>query len=113
MRHIKIGLVLIFGVMMMLAVYFSPRSAARMSTGEDLFKAKCTVCHKLDGTPTGAGKALKALDLGSADVQKKTDEELKEVIAKGKNKMPAYADKLKDEEVDQLLCFIRQMAAKH
>ena len=112
MKHIKIGLVLIFGAMMLLAVYSSPHSAARMSTGDDLFKTKCTICHKIDGTPTGAGKALKAPDLRLEEVQKKTDDELKTIIGKGRNKMPAYGDKLTKEEIDQLLVFIRGLAMK-
>jgi mono/diheme cytochrome c family protein len=53
------------------------------------------------------GKAGKIRDLGSADVQKQSDEDLKEIIAKGKNKMPAYGKSLKPEQISALVAFLR------
>lgn len=56
----------------------------------DLFKSKCAMCHGPDGAgKTVMGEKLKILALQSADVQKKSDTDLKIIITKGKDKMPA------------------------
>src|ERR1700688_373181 len=78
-----------------------------------LSKSKCVMCHGEDGsgnTPTG--KALKAKDLRSEETQKKSDAEIAEVITKGRNKMPAFGQKLKPEQIQQLVAYIRQLPKK-
>jgi cytochrome c6 len=80
---------------------------------ETNYKAKCAGCHGPDGTgATPAGKAVAARDFHSADVQKETDAEMADVIAKGKNKMPKYADKLKDKEIKDLVTYVRALSKK-
>lgn len=74
------------------------------------FKAKCATCHGATGAgDTAMGKNLKLRDLGSADVQKLSDDELNTVIAKGKGKMPAYDGKLTKEQVTDLVKYIRTL----
>lgn len=83
------------------------------SDAAKLYGAKCAVCHGADGSgKTAVGKSMKLRDLRSAEVQKQTDEQLIEIIAKGKNKMPGYAKSLKDSQVRDLVGFIRQLAKK-
>lgn len=54
-----------------------------------LFKTKCASCHGEDGaSQTTVGKAMKAADLRAEAVQKLSDDEIVQVIQKGKNKMP-------------------------
>lgn len=78
-----------------------------------IFKSKCAVCHGPDGKgQTTMGKNLHLRDLGSEDVQKMKGEEIEKVITDGKNKMPAYKGKLKEEEVDALVKLIRTFAPK-
>ena len=78
-----------------------------------LFKSKCALCHGEDGSGTApTGKALKAKDLRSDEVQKNTDAELTEVITKGRNKMPAFGQKLKPDQIQQLVAYIRQIGKK-
>jgi mono/diheme cytochrome c family protein len=97
------------GVALMLGV-----SARAQETGESLFKGKCAMCHGPDGVgKTMMGEKLKIPDLHSADVQKKTDADLKTIIAKGKDKMPAYEAKLSKEQIDKLVGFIRDLAKTH
>jgi cytochrome c6 len=87
--------------------------ASAQETGESLFKGKCAMCHGADGAgKTMMGEKLKIPDLHSADVQKKTDADLKGMIAKGKDKMPAYEGKLSKEQVDLLVGFIRELGKK-
>ena len=78
--------------------------------GAALFKAKCAMCHGADGKgETAMGKNLKLRDLGSADVQKQTDADLKKVIEDGKGKMPPSKAKLAAGDADALVAFIRSL----
>jgi len=96
-----------------LALFFCLPASAQ-ETGESLFKSKCAMCHGADGAgQTAMGKALKIPDLHSADVQKRSDAELTEIISKGKNKMPAYDTKLNKEQISKLVGCIRDLAKKH
>jgi len=82
-------------------------------TGDSLFKGKCAMCHGPDGAgKTKMGETLKIPDLHSADVQKKSDADLSVIIAKGKNKMPAYEAKLSKEDIAKLVVYIRELAKK-
>jgi len=78
-----------------------------------VYKANCTLCHGADGggnTPTG--KALNVNDLRSAEVQKQRDEVLAGIIAKGRDKMPAFGKKLSPDVIDSLALYIRQLAKR-
>ena len=88
-----------------------PAFSVAEDAGGDLFASKCAACHAKDGSgSTTMGKNLKLRDFGSADVQKASDKELKDTITKGKPpKMPAYAGKLSDAQIDSLVKFIRSL----
>ncbi len=59
------------------------------------------------------GKKLGAKDLRSDEVQKKLDADLNGVITNGMGKtMPAYKDKLTDDQIKQLVVFIRDLGKK-
>jgi mono/diheme cytochrome c family protein len=73
------------------------------------FKAKCAMCHGADGKGSAVGQKMGAHDFTSADVQKMSDAELTDVIAKGKNKMPAYAGKLQESDIKGLVAYVRQL----
>jgi mono/diheme cytochrome c family protein len=78
-----------------------------------LYKAKCALCHGADGRGnTPMGKRIGVRDFASPEVQKETDEQLVEITAKGKNKMPAYEKTLKDAEIKSLVDYIRELAKK-
>jgi cytochrome c6 len=92
-----------------LSVWAAAPSRAQ-SAGEKVYKAKCAMCHGPDGKgETPAGKATKARDFNAEDVKKETDEEWTEVIVKGKNKMPSYDKKLKEDEIKELVKYIRTL----
>ncbi len=80
------------------------------SAGETLFKSKCAGCHGADGKgDTGMGRMFKIRDLGSAEVQSQSDEELTKIISDGKNKMPAYGKSLNAGQIKELVGFIRTL----
>ena len=82
-------------------------------TAEDataLFKSKCVMCHGADGSgDTTMGKKLAIRDLRSDDVQKQTDEQLLEIIAKGKGKMPIFEGKIPADAMKSLVAHIRSL----
>jgi cytochrome c6 len=88
-----------------------PAFSVAADTGPDLFASKCAACHGKDGSGnTPMGKNLKLKDLGSADVQKMSDKEIKDIVEKGKPpKMPAYGGKLSSAQIDDLVKYIRSL----
>ncbi|HEY1264803.1 MAG TPA: cytochrome c [Terriglobales bacterium] len=78
--------------------------------GADVFKTKCASCHGQTGAgDTTVGKNMKVKDLASAEVQKQGDAELTTVIAKGKKPMPGYEGKLTDQQIQDLVKFVRSL----
>ena len=83
-------------------------SSASAQGGEAVYKAKCASCHGADGAgATPAGKATKARDFCSDEVKKESDADWTGIIAKGKNKMPAYDKKLTEAEIKDVVAYIR------
>lgn len=75
------------------------------------FKANCVLCHSVNGSgDSPAGKALHAKDLRSAEVQAESDAALREIIAKGKGKMPAFAAKVPADDLARLVAYMRELA---
>jgi mono/diheme cytochrome c family protein len=97
---------LLLGAAMLLLVSNPAWSAE--SAGEATFKAKCVLCHGADGTGnTPLGKQLQAANLHSPDVQKRSNADLHKVIHDGQTNMPAFADQLSDEEITQVIKYVR------
>ncbi len=89
---------------------FSPTATAQASSGAATFKSKCQLCHGVDGVGnTTLGKQLQAANLRSKDVQKKTDAELHKVIHDGNGNMPPFADQLSDDQIAQVIRFVRAL----
>jgi mono/diheme cytochrome c family protein len=95
-----------------LAILSVPGTAQAQDAAK-VYKARCELCHAADGSGNSAtGKSLKAKDLRSDEVQKMSDAELADAIAKGKGKMPAFGSKLSPDIIKSLVAYIRQMAKK-
>jgi cytochrome c6 len=78
-----------------------------------VYAKNCVLCHAVDGSGSSpSGKALKAKDLASSEVQKQSDEELMEVVAKGKGKMPAFGKKISAGEIKSLIAYIHALPKK-
>ena len=101
---------LIAFLLLVLLLCFSPDVQAQGDAA--LFKAKCAVCHGANGdSNTAIGKSLKLRDLRSSDVQKQTDAQLTTITGCGKGKMPAYREKLTGDQINQVVAYIRTLAA--
>jgi mono/diheme cytochrome c family protein len=88
----------------------SPGFVRAQNDVEKTYKTHCVLCHAPDGSGSApTGKALKAEDLRSELIQKKTDAELAAAITNGKGKMPAFGKKLKPDQIAQLVAYIRAL----
>lgn len=93
-------------------ILFGFMVVARPALADDtaaLFKTKCQVCHGADGKGTPAGQKMGAKDFQSPEVQKASDAELIKVTKEGKGKMPKYDGKLTDDQIKDLVKFIRTL----
>ncbi len=79
--------------------------------GKAVYDKKCATCHGANGEGKPAmAKALKVemRDLGSKEVQAKTDEQLKKESVEGIGKMKPVAG-LAEKDVTDLIAFIRSL----
>lgn len=96
-------------VVLMIAVV-SMMSTAAFGQAADLYKAKCASCHGADGkADTPIGKKMGVKSFTDADVAKNTDQNWFEVTKKGKGKMPGYDGKLTDDQINDLVKYIRTL----
>src|SRR5215208_3334875 len=75
---------------------------------------KCVSCHRADGKGVEAMKAsMKDLpDFTNAAWQKKaTDAEMIETIKNGHKPMPAYKDKLTEDQIKALVAYVRKFGS--
>ena len=95
------------------ALVFLLSICTRADDSASVYSTKCAMCHAADGSGnTPAGKATKARDFASPEVQSLTDAQLSEIITNGKDKMPAYKGKLTDDQIKGLVTYIRELAKK-
>jgi len=82
-------------------------------SGADIYKSKCQMCHAADGSGnTPAGKSSKARPFDSPEVMKLSDYYLIKVTKNGHGKMPAYAGKLTDDQIKDVVDHIRTLQKK-
>lgn len=87
--------------------------AARAQAGGDTYKAKCAMCHAADGSgSTPAGKAMKAIPFSDPMLIKASDSDLFAATKNGKGKMPAFAGKLTDPQIKDVIAYIRTLQKK-
>jgi mono/diheme cytochrome c family protein len=90
-------------------------SARAHAEGKATYDRLCASCHGADGRGNvEKAKALKIdpelLDLGRPAVAGLTRDQLRSILLEGKDKMPAYEQKLKPAEVDPVLDYAIELA---
>ena len=87
--------------------------SARAGDAKALYGQNCTRCHGADGKgETRIGKKLGVKDYTDPKVQAAlTDKEITETIKNGKpgTAMPAFGDKLSDDQISSLVKYIRSL----
>ena len=95
-----------------------PASAANIQAGRNNFSNYCVVCHGLDGQNTGIPFADRMSPpvpvLADPTIQSYTDGQLKWVIDNGifPSGMPASKGILNDEEIWQIVIYLRHLPPK-
>jgi cytochrome c oxidase cbb3-type subunit III len=108
----KVGGVLLLGFLFAVA---GPAKAqtGNAASGQKIFLEKCKKCHGEDGSGnTNFGKSLRAADLRSADVQKKTDADFYLQIDKGKKNMPPFGASLDKTQINDVIAYVREIGKK-
>lgn len=72
-----------------------------------LYKSKCQMCHGPDGKGSAAGQKMGVRDFHAPEVAKESDADLFKITKEGKNKMPKFDGKLTDDQIKELITFIR------
>jgi len=80
-----------------------------LSDAKTIFEAKCASCHGKDGRgKTFKGKLIHARNLTDAKWQNDvSDERLFNSISNGRGKMPDFKKKLSEQQIDQLVAYVR------
>jgi cytochrome c6 len=98
------------GLFMMILLLGAVRPAAAQDSTEALYKAKCQICHGPDATGSPVGKKLGVKDFQSPEVQKQTEPELLAIAKKGQGKMPGYDGKIPNDQLTNLIKYMRGLA---
>jgi mono/diheme cytochrome c family protein len=103
----------ILGITGMLLLAGAALSAGAQQPVESVYKANCAPCHGAAGDAnTPAGKTFKVPPFGSDVVLKESDASMMAIAKNGKGKMPAWHDKLSDEQLQDLIAFIHTLQKK-
>jgi cytochrome c6 len=94
---------------MALGVLLATALPAAADDAAALYKSKCQVCHGADGKGSAAGQKLGVRDFHSPEVQKESDADLIKITKEGKGKMPKFEGKLTDDQIKDLVKYIRTL----
>ena len=92
----------------------SALAAGDAAAGKTVFGTKCKICHGAEGQGNpGFAKAMKVemKDLGSPEVQKRSDAEIKKIITAGNGKMKPVAG-VAGADLDNVVAFLRTLKKK-
>ena len=89
-------------------------AGASIEQGKALYAQRCALCHGATGHGDGPGaKGLNPPPRNHTDatyMNTRTDEQLSEVIHKGKGAMPAWGKVLTDEQIASLVLYVRSLS---
>lgn len=75
-----------------------------------IYKSKCAVCHGADGNgATGIGHMDGTRNFHAQLVANESDKVWFDITKDGKNKMPAYGASLSNDQIHDLVKFIRTL----
>jgi mono/diheme cytochrome c family protein len=89
------------------AAEVAPALSAAAHDGEQVFTQRCSQCHAVYPGQGSFGPNLYHETRKPTD--RKNASQIRTIIVEGKGKMPAFKDKLTDDQVKQLLAYIRTL----
>jgi mono/diheme cytochrome c family protein len=105
------------GLIVAIAFLWGPSAALAQQgdtkAGQASFDKTCALCHGKDGNSPKEAiakmfKVEKIPQLGSSEIQAKTDDELKTIITKGFGKMPQVSS-LSEKDVTNVIAYVRTL----
>lgn len=115
MRSLGKGTVSIVSIAALLSIgsatWVAPAFGADVTKGKKVYADKCVGCHGEKGKGDGPGAGM--LSKKPADytdkkaMSKLTDADLKRTVKQGKAPMPAWSMILTDQEIDDVVAYIR------
>lgn len=115
-RELRLGPIVLGTVCLLavagIALRFAPTNvAASAADAGATFNVKCVKCHGRDGRgKTTQGRRTHARDMTDANWQNDvTDERLFNSISNGRGKMPAFKKSLKENQIDELVSYVRRL----
>lgn len=82
--------------------------AVAQSSGADIYKAKCQMCHGASGmADTPAGKAMKVKPITDPEVKKQSEAEMLAATKNGMGKMKAFKGSLSDAQIKEAVGHFR------
>lgn len=106
----KILIVLLLSLTLLSFSFSSPTFAENTVDGAKIFELQCVGCHVGGGNIIRRGKTLKQKALQHNHLD--TLETMESFVAKGKNVMPAYQDRLTEEELQAVSQYVLEEAEK-
>ena len=116
--RLPVEIVSIMGVATLLSVAsaasVAPAFGADLAKGKAIYMGKCVKCHGEGGK--GDGPKAEDLEKKPADYTDKakmakiTDADIKNTVKEGKRPMPAFGNKLTDEQIDDVIAYVRSFA---
>jgi mono/diheme cytochrome c family protein len=102
----------VFVVILAVRTDYASRALASPGSAPEVYLDKCSVCHAQDGSGnTAKGRKLKVKNLRSPEVQKLSEAEMTDIVAKGKGKdMDGFEKELGSDMVKQLVTYYRSLA---
>ena len=103
-------------IVVIAALWLAPEGHALttdyLEQGEQIFASNCAACHMGGGNVIQASRTLKIGDLNDhlEEYRQTPLEAIEHQIEDGKNAMPAYADKLTEEEIIAVATYVEQQA---
>ncbi|NEQ28433.1 MAG: c-type cytochrome [Microcoleus sp. SIO2G3] len=93
-----------------LTISIAPAWAADVENGAKVFSANCAACHIGGGNVVNGAKTLKKEAL--EQYQMASSEAIVNQVLNGKNAMPAFKDRLKPEQIEDVAAYVLAQAEK-
>ena len=91
-------------------LFAAPVMAADLAQGGQVFSSNCAACHIGGGNVVNGAKTLKIDALEKYEMA--SIEAIKTQVTNGKNAMPAFKGRLKDDQIDNVAAYVLDQAEK-
>ena len=83
---------------------------AKVKEAKRLFKQRCVKCHGQDGAGNNYGQIIGAANLTDPEWQQRVDDKrLVNSIKHGRGQMPAFGEKLTEDQITSLVSYVRTL----